>query len=65
MAAGEIDPGLHVTRVGDLAHAPALLALVKEQKLDGKAVVYPHRPLEHVLEVPSWTGADERRHLAE
>jgi threonine dehydrogenase-like Zn-dependent dehydrogenase len=63
MAAGDIDAGLHVTRVGDLEHAPELIALVKEQKLDGKAVVYPHRRLDEMLAVDSWTAADERRHL--
>lgn len=65
MAAGEVDPGLHITRVGDLEHAPGLLELVKEQKLDGKAVVYPHRRLDDVLTVASWSADDERRHLAE
>jgi len=65
MAAGEVDPGLHITRVGDLEHAPGLLELVKEQKLDGKAVVYPHRRLDDVLAVASWSADDERRHLAE
>ncbi|MGZ4148227.1 MAG: zinc-binding dehydrogenase, partial [Actinomycetota bacterium] len=64
MAAGDIDAGLHLTRVGDLEHAPALLALVRDQKLDGKAVVYPHRRLDRVLTVGSWTADDERRHLA-
>jgi len=64
MAAGDVDPGLHVTRVGDLAHAPELLALVKAQQLDGKAVVYPHRHLDAILAVPSWSAADEHLHLA-
>jgi L-sorbose 1-phosphate reductase len=65
MAAGDVDPGLHITRVGDLEHAPELLALVKEQKLDGKAVVYPHRRLDEVLAVASWSAGDERSLLAE
>lgn len=64
MTAGEIDPGLHITRVGDLDHAPELLALVKAQKLDGKAVVYPHRRADAILAAGSWTAADERGYLA-
>ncbi len=62
-AAGDIDPGLHVTRVGDLEHAPALLRLVREQQLDGKAVVYPHRRTDTVLVAASWTAQDERDYL--
>jgi L-iditol 2-dehydrogenase len=63
MAAGAIDPALHLTRIGDLEHAPELLALVKARKLDGKAVVYPHRRSGEILAVGSWTAADERDYL--
>ena len=63
MAAGAIDPAVHLTRVGDLEHAPELLALVKARELDGKAVVYPHRRSGAIQTVDSWTAADERDYL--
>ncbi len=62
-AAGEIDPGLHIARVGDLGHAIELLELVRAREIDGKAIVYPHRRTEELLPVPRWSAEDERRHL--
>ncbi len=64
MAAGQIDAAAHITRIGDLAHAPAFLEMVKAQALDGKAVVYPHRRTADILAVPSWSAADEAAWLA-
>ena len=63
MQAGAIDPAVHLTRIGDLEHAPELLALVKARELDGKAVVYPHRRSGAIQAVGSWTAADERDYL--
>jgi threonine dehydrogenase-like Zn-dependent dehydrogenase len=63
MQAGAIDPAAHLTRIGDLEHAPELLALVKARELDGKAVVYPHRRSGAIQAVGSWTAADERDYL--
>lgn len=65
MAAGQIDTAAHITRIGDLDHAPAFLEMVKAQTLDGKAVVYPHRRTHDILVVPSWTASDEAAYLAE
>ena len=62
-AAGEIDPALHITRIGDLSHATRFLELVKAREIDGKAVVYPHRPTDEILAVDSWTAEDERAYL--
>ena len=64
MACGEFDPGVHITRIGDLEHAIELLKMVKAQQLDGKAIVYPHRRTEAILTVQSWTAADEQRYLS-
>ncbi|MGQ9786178.1 MAG: hypothetical protein ACUVSJ_06940, partial [Anaerolineae bacterium] len=63
MAAGEVDAGNHITRIGDLEHAPQFLELIKTQALDGKAVVYPHRRTSEILSVPKWTAEDEKRYL--
>jgi threonine dehydrogenase-like Zn-dependent dehydrogenase len=64
MVAGQIEAGSHITRIGDLEHAPAFLEMIKAQQLDGKAVVYPHRRANEILSVPEWTGDDERAYLS-
>jgi L-iditol 2-dehydrogenase len=63
MAAREIDAGDHIARIGDLAHAPQFLEMIKAQALDGKAVVYPHRPCDAIRAVKCWTAQDERTYL--
>jgi L-sorbose 1-phosphate reductase len=63
MARGELDPSAHITRIGDLEHAPHFLEMIKRQELDGKAVVYPHRRTEAVLAVEQWRAQDEARYL--
>jgi threonine dehydrogenase-like Zn-dependent dehydrogenase len=64
MAAGEIDPAAHIGHVGDLAHAPELLQMAREGRVQGKAIVYPHRPAYAITDVPRWSAEDERRYLA-
>ena len=63
MAAGQIDPGMHIARIGDLSHAIELLELVRTRAIEGKAVVYPHRPADEILSVASWTARDEQSYL--
>jgi len=63
MAAREIDAGDHIARIGDLAHAAEFLQMIKAQAIDGKAVVYPHRPSGEIRSVKSWTAEDERDYL--
>ena len=63
MAAGEINAGDHIARIGDLAHAPEFLQMIKAQTIDGKAVVYPHRPTAEIRAVKSWTAQDEKQWL--
>ena len=64
MASGDIDPAVHITRVGDLEHAIELLKMVKAQQIDGKAIVYPHRRTSEIKAVQSWTAADEQNYLS-
>ena len=64
MASGEIDPAVHITRIGDLEHAIELLKMVKAQQIDGKAVVYPHRRTSEIKAVKAWTAADEKNYLS-
>jgi threonine dehydrogenase-like Zn-dependent dehydrogenase len=64
IAAGTIDPAAHITRIGDLDHAPELLNMVKMQSLDGKAIVYPHQKTSTILSAAHWSGADEQSYLS-
>jgi len=65
MAAGEIDAAAHIGHVGDLDHAPELLGMARDGRVQGKAIVYPHRHSEVILNVDRWTRADEQRYLAD
>ncbi|CAN5904415.1 zinc-binding dehydrogenase [soil metagenome] len=60
---GALEVAGHIAAVGDLDHAPELLRRVERREMDGKAVVYPHRRSETVLEVESWSLEDERAYL--
>ncbi|MFZ6026109.1 MAG: alcohol dehydrogenase catalytic domain-containing protein [Chloroflexota bacterium] len=64
MASGEVEAGAHITRIGDLEHAPDFLEMIKAQSLDGKAVVYPHRRSADIFQVPTWSANDEQAYLA-
>jgi len=59
----EIDPSSHITRIADLEHAVEILNQIRNQEIDGKAVIYPHRRTGEMLSVQSWTGGDEERYL--
>ena len=63
IAERKIDAGAHITRVGDLDHSVEFLQLVKAQQIDGKAVVYPHRRSQNILQVPAWSPQDEAAYL--
>ena len=58
-----IDPSLHITRIGDLNHAIEFLKLVKAQKIDGKAIVYPHKHSTEIKIVNKWSIEDELKYL--
>ena len=64
MAAGEIDAAAHIGHVGDLDHAPELLQMAREGRVQGKAIVYPHRRSHAILDVERWSAEDEQRYLA-
>jgi len=65
MAAGQIDAGAHITRVGDLEHAVDFISMIVSQEIDGKAVVYPHRRTKEILCAAAWTAKNEREYLDE
>ena len=43
--------------------AQIFLQMIKAQAIDGKAVVYPHRPCSEIRTVKAWTARDERAFL--
>ncbi len=63
IAKGDLACTDHIAKIGDLSHAIEMIHDVAEQRLDGKAVLYPHRPVTSAFEVPRWSAADEARHL--
>lgn len=63
MAMGKIDAAAHIAKIGSMAQAIELIDDVRHQRLDGKAVLYPHRELEAAFEVDGWTASDEESHL--
>jgi threonine dehydrogenase-like Zn-dependent dehydrogenase len=65
MASGQIDTAAHITRIGDLEHAPEFLRMIRSQQIDGKAIVYPHRRTDRILAIPCWTAQHEREYLKE
>jgi threonine dehydrogenase-like Zn-dependent dehydrogenase len=63
MASAEIDAAAHVAHIGDLEHAPDLFEMARQQRVEGKAIVYPHRRTPDVLTVLRWDAEDEQRYL--
>ncbi len=63
MSTGQIDASAHITRIGDLDHAPRFLEMIKQRELDGKAIVYPHRRTGNIRAIPRWTKQDEQMFL--
>ncbi len=63
MGDGAVDTAAHITRIGDLSHAAVFLRQIREGKLNGKAVVYPHRSAENITTAERWTADDEAAYL--
>ena len=64
MCDGTIDAAAHIAKIGGLEHALELIDDVRHQRLEGKAVLYPHRKTDAAFSVEGWTGDDEVRHLS-
>ncbi len=64
MADGGINAAPHIAKIGSMSQALELIEDVRRQRLDGKAVLYPHRPVDSSFEVDAWTSEDEAGHLA-
>jgi threonine dehydrogenase-like Zn-dependent dehydrogenase len=64
MASGEVDPGAHISQIGELDHVIELLKMTKDRRIEGKAVVYPHLRSGKIRSVSSWSADDEKAHLS-
>jgi L-iditol 2-dehydrogenase len=55
----EIDPGNYVAAVGSLDNAIDVLKMIKETKIDGKAILYPHIRKTPLQRVDYWDKKQE------
>jgi threonine dehydrogenase-like Zn-dependent dehydrogenase len=56
---GDVDPGNYVAGVGSLKHAPQVLKLIEETKVDGKVILYPGTDIDELRFVDHWDQAKE------
>ena len=61
----DIDPGNYVAAVGSLDNAIDVLKMIKETKIDGKAILYPHIKQKPLQMVDYWNEDDEIKLLNE
>lgn len=59
IAGNDIDPGNYVAAVGSLDHAIDVLKMIKETKIDGKAILYPHSKPTPLQMVEYWDKQSE------
>ncbi len=62
MAAGTIDPGNYSVKCGGLDSAVALIQALRERKIDGKGVIYPHAKAP-LTNIQGWNGEQEGEFL--
>ena len=62
---GDIDPGNYVAAVGSLDNAIDVLKMIKETKIDGKAILYPHIKHTSLRPVTYWNKDNEIQLLNE
>lgn len=65
IAKGDIDPGNYVYGVGALKHAPQVLQMIQENKVEGKVILYPHAQVDQLQTVDHWDAKKEEKFLAE
>jgi len=61
----QIDPGNYVSSVGSLDDAIAVLKMIKQRKIDGKAILYPHIKQMPLQMVDYWDKRKEQEFLNE
>ena len=63
IANGDIDPGNYVAGIGSLRHAKQVLKMIKENKVDGKAILYPHTNVDELQMGEYWDKQAEEAFL--
>ena len=63
IAEGKIDAGNYVYGIGSLEHVPEVLRAMKEGKVEGRAIIYPHAGPKTFTPVDYWSPEDEKRLL--
>lgn len=60
---GDVDPGNYVAAVGSLDNAIDVLKMIKETRIDGKAILYPHIKQTPLQDANTWTAEKETQLL--
>ncbi len=55
----DIDPGNYIFGVGRLEHTAEVLQMIKENKVDGRVILYPHTKVDHLQFVNYWDKQKE------
>ena len=63
IANNDIDSGNYVCGVGSLKHAGEVLKGIKESKVDGKVILYPHCDIDELQHVDYWDKSLEEKFL--
>lgn len=63
IAAGDFDAGNYVYAVGALRHAPQVLQMIRENKVEGKVILYPHAHPAALQTVAHWDAQKEEQFL--
>jgi len=63
LARKDIDPGNYVCGIGSLKHAPQVLKMIEEAKVDGKVILYPHAEIPELRFIDHWDGRQEEEFL--
>lgn len=65
IAEGHIDAGNYVGAVGSLDNAIDVLKMIRDRKLEGRAILYPHVGSTPLRMVDRWSKSEEGRFLGE
>jgi L-iditol 2-dehydrogenase len=63
IARNEIDPGNYVFGIGGLQHAPDVLRMIRDNKVEGKVILYPHADIDNLTLVDHWDKPKEEQLL--
>ncbi|MEY4939726.1 MAG: hypothetical protein RIQ93_1461 [Verrucomicrobiota bacterium] len=65
IASGDFDPGNYVYAIGGLQHAPRVLQMIQENKVEGKVILYPHAQIDELRPIDHWDSQKEEIFLNE